>query len=301
MFKLVLALYCINVLGVALIFKKFDYACFFIGIQLTMIEYFLIKDIKIIIANIKFKRNVEKIDKDDELKYEYYRDKLKGLTISEIGYIYQKKNTKKHIMATIESLKYRNIISIENGKIICNKSGILDEEEKYLINHYNEINKDSFKYTFEKKVKNSLIQKGYLINYNRIGEFADYKLVLVGWAFLISYGVGFTYQNSSQYLLNGILFLIVFVVFGSYAILLGLMDEKMCLKTELGKELYLKLLGLKNFLKDFGSFDDKLLKEIHLWEDYLLYAIILNCSFSLDKEMKKEYSDLKKVIKKRRH
>ena len=50
----------------------------------------------------------------------------------------------------------------------------------------------------------------------------------------------------------------------------------MYIKTDKGKELYMKLNGLKRFIRDFGYFKDKDLKEILVWEDYLLYAIILN-------------------------
>ena len=52
--------------------------------------------------------------------------------------------------------------------------------------------------------------------------------------------------------------------------------KAMYIKTDKGKELYMKLNGLKRFIRDFGYFKDKNLKEILVWEDYLLYAIILN-------------------------
>ena len=55
--------------------------------------------------------------------------------------------------------------------------------------------------------------------------------------------------------------------------------------TKEGKEIYLRLNGLKHYLKDFGRLDEKELKEIILWKDYILYAIILDESNKLKKEL----------------
>lgn len=56
-------------------------------------------------------------------------------------------------------------------------------------------------------------------------------------------------------------------------------------RTRSGNELYLKWLGLKNFMKDFGSFKEKELPEIALWEKYLVYAHIFGLAEELRKEM----------------
>ena len=61
--------------------------------------------------------------------------------------------------------------------------------------------------------------------------------------------------------------------------------------TEDGKEMYMKLNGLKRFIRDFGNFNDKSLREIIIWEDYLLYAIILNESKSLKKEIVNDFGE----------
>lgn len=72
--------------------------------------------------------------------------------------------------------------------------------------------------------------------------------------------------------------------------------ESTIIKTSIGKDIYLKLNGLKNYIKDFGNFDDRCLKEIVLWEDYILYAITLNESKTLSKQVKEELNKLIHIV-----
>jgi uncharacterized membrane protein len=59
--------------------------------------------------------------------------------------------------------------------------------------------------------------------------------------------------------------------------------------TEKGKEELEKLLAFKNFLNDFGSFTDKDLEQVNLWEYYLSYATV----FGLDKKiLQKGYKEI---------
>ncbi len=70
----------------------------------------------------------------------------------------------------------------------------------------------------------------------------------------------------------GIVFLIYFIFFRK--------------KTMKGIEHYKKWKAFRNFLRDFGRFDEKELPEITLWEKYLVYAHILGCAKNLEKQMK---------------
>ena len=63
-------------------------------------------------------------------------------------------------------------------------------------------------------------------------------------------------------------------------------------RTELGSEAYYKWIGLKNFLNDFGNFEDKELPEITLWEKYLVYAVSLGCAKKLSKAMEIKVKEL---------
>lgn len=68
------------------------------------------------------------------------------------------------------------------------------------------------------------------------------------------------------------------------------------IKTDKGKEIYLKLNGLKNYINNFGNFDDKELKEIALWDEYILYAMILDESKNLSKQALEELKKLIKIV-----
>lgn len=61
------------------------------------------------------------------------------------------------------------------------------------------------------------------------------------------------------------------------------------------KEIYeeaKKLAGLKKFLKDFSSIEDKSSIEVHLWEYYLIYAQIFGIAEKVAAEFKKLYPDI---------
>ena len=57
-------------------------------------------------------------------------------------------------------------------------------------------------------------------------------------------------------------------------------------RTEKGALEYKKWQAFKQFLKDFGTMDEKSLPEIILWEKYLVYAVVLGCADKLSKTMK---------------
>lgn len=58
-----------------------------------------------------------------------------------------------------------------------------------------------------------------------------------------------------------------------------------------GNEDYAKWNGLKNFLLDFGTFKDKELPEIHLWEQYLVYATVFGIAEKVQDAMKVKIQD----------
>lgn len=57
-----------------------------------------------------------------------------------------------------------------------------------------------------------------------------------------------------------------------------------------GREHYLKWKAFKNFLLDFGSFKDKEIPEVKLWDKYLVYATVLGIAKEVQKAMKVQLS-----------
>ena len=79
-----------------------------------------------------------------------------------------------------------------------------------------------------------------------------------------------------------VIFLLMFLKFWAF-------DENKFVKTQKGYELYTKIVGLKNYIKDYSNLSESKLKEITIWEEYLIYAIILNDTSKLNKEAKDFY------------
>lgn len=57
--------------------------------------------------------------------------------------------------------------------------------------------------------------------------------------------------------------------------------------TPKGNEIRLKLTGLKLFLKDYSDMKNKELQELELWDEYLIYSVILNDNKKIQKKLYK--------------
>lgn len=148
-----------------------------------------------------------------------------------------------------------------------------------------------------KEIENSLKAKDYIKKYS----FSDNTIALLIYAltFIILGAIWFYFLKiESEYLKIECIFFILFW-FISCITMIFFFRESSLTKTEKGKEIYLKLKGLKKYLKDFDNFDDKSLKEISLWDEYILYALILNESDNLSSQAKSEYNQLVKIIYKK--
>ena len=55
---------------------------------------------------------------------------------------------------------------------------------------------------------------------------------------------------------------------------------------------YAKWNGLKNFLLDFGNFNDKEIPEVYLWEKYLVYATVFGIADKVQEQMKIKLRDI---------
>lgn len=64
--------------------------------------------------------------------------------------------------------------------------------------------------------------------------------------------------------------------------------------TDKGKETYGKIMAFKRFLNHFSTMDEKDLPDIKLWEQYLAYAVVLDCADKVENIMKVKY-DLQEV------
>ena len=58
--------------------------------------------------------------------------------------------------------------------------------------------------------------------------------------------------------------------------------------TKKGKDINVKLKGLKNFLQEYSIVKEREINELFLWEDYLIYSVM----FKINKKIINEYKDI---------
>lgn len=75
-----------------------------------------------------------------------------------------------------------------------------------------------------------------------------------------------------------LIFILLFTKFWAF-------DKNKWVKTQKGYEIYTKIIGLKNYIEDYSMLSESELKEIAIWDDYLIYAIILNNTSKLNQEV----------------
>jgi len=57
------------------------------------------------------------------------------------------------------------------------------------------------------------------------------------------------------------------------------------IRSKKGKEITLKLEGLRNYIKDFSALDERDHGELIIWDDYLIYSVILGQNTKAVKEI----------------
>lgn len=61
------------------------------------------------------------------------------------------------------------------------------------------------------------------------------------------------------------------------------------IRTNKGKEINERLEGLKNYLKDFSTMNERDEKSLTLWEDYLIYSVIFKQNTKIVKNIYDKY------------
>ena len=159
--------------------------------------------------------------------------------------------------------------NVANGKNKCN----LKQFKKYINKTENaKLLKDRIDYSIE-DIKAKAESKKY---------FNKSKLKVIGIIYVTIVYVISAYILADAFLRNFYFGLfIISVIFGIYITILIKYKDR----TEKGAMEYSKWMAHKRFLKDFGSFSEKELPEIALWERYLVTATILGCAKKVRKEM----------------
>lgn len=232
--------------------------------------------------------------------HEYYRDFPNDDKAYIIDYLMNKKVTTKTLLVTILDLisqkkilihksskedddyvftlpsKKLSVTTVEKEVIeilfdvIGNKQCSLKDLKNYGKNEYNSNTLYKKYLNFVKKVQKEIEYKNYFKKESKIQNFWKNCTILI---MVISLILGL-FLSTNEYISVLNYYILAIVIGIIYYIILS-KDKN---RTKKGAMEYSKWLAHKRFLKDFGRFDSKELKEIVLWDRYFVTAVTLGCS-----------------------
>lgn len=300
--KLLLIIGCIPMIVIIFLLDWKDIYSNNKTICLLQISLFLISVVYVIVNYIISKINVYKKENENKtIDYEYYRDILDETSSGVLSFVYNKKIIYKDvIISTLLKLEKEKIIKFDYNnshiEILLNESNKLSEYEKYILRllkfeSQNQIisfsalkhiiSNENFKINIIKLIKKSSKEKGYY----KTNNFTSNLIVYI---ILINFFVTFFMLFSNS--IVGVLCLFNTIIL---FLLCYIANKKIYIRTKEGKLLCDKLNGLNNFLTDFSIINERQLKEISLWDYYIIYAIIFDLKGNLDKDVNILYDTLR--------
>lgn len=259
-----------------------------------LINYFIEK---IRLKKIENKLVMKKLD------IQYFRDIINNYSPGVLSLIYDGRLVfDKDLMLSILYLQNKGYIKIENNiiKLINNKFDNLNNNLKIILENYDLFLDDTLSTTVNGKViktKTGLFHRNWsesifneAVAQGLVVERKE-KKVVIGYflsIFLFIEGVLFFCGSYGEMAIFAF-----FLSFFSYILKYLSFAWNQYPKTKKGYELYAKIKGLKNFINDFSILTEKEVKELEVWDDYILYAIMFNKNSHLNKDVKFLYKSLK--------
>lgn len=252
-------------------------------------------------------RTYFKFDKEykSNFKHKYMRELPSEYGPHIVGYLLNKKVDKNELSASILNLIYKKIIKVEQvtnkkedyifyyQKKLEKKVNLTDSDNKLLDWLFEDRSKEKEAQISLSELKNKA-KKDYTSFLNgyeawkrkaideavsqEFYEKNDSKKALPVIYSIIGIAIGVFVINISQ----SVIFGVIPIVLGIIGVLYIAIFTR---RTVYGNDEFTKWNAFKNFLNDFGNFEQKELPEIALWEKYLVYAVVLDCAKKLSKVM----------------
>lgn len=250
-------------------------------------------------------RNIENSTIIKNIDFKYYRDIIDGYSPALLSFILDGTEMKKDFSASIIYLINKGYLEQIGEEVKRTNKNIndLSEDLQIICNNIDEIFDTIEKQTIEMKSKN---RNDVIVSYSKMIMEKWYKsiekqavekgLVNIRDSFRLTSLLSILCFIESIYTFSleswGLWLFSLFLFFLLMFIKVWVYDENKWVKTQKGYEIYIKILGLKNYIKDYSMISEKELKEISIWEDYLIYAIIFNNTSNLNKEALEFYNKL---------
>lgn len=252
----------------------------------------------------------KKYDKEYKIPFDakYYREFTGDYGVEVVEYLMKKSVTTEGLSASIMNLIYKkNIEVIENEKDkknptlkLLNEDNLSDAEKVVIELLFKTVtNKDE---VTMKEIEKFSSKRSTAEKFMNKYKYWEEKVKEAGEAEEFFENHTTNKITAALYLLLGIIIIVLMFVFNmvnpiimaligisSIAFLIYVMSFKKW--TNKGREHYLKWKAFKNFLQDFGSFKEKELPEIKLWEKYLVYATIFGLAKTVQKTMKMKLTE----------
>lgn len=208
---------------------------------------------------------------DFKMNKSYYRDLIEHYDLAELSYIDDLEVDEKDIVVLLLNMELNGIIKLDNGNIkVLDTSKISRKSEEYIINciENNKLNKVDIT-----KFKDSILAD--CLNEGLINKITLFNLIFI---LVLLYPI--ILIISAFFGISKLFFLVAFFmgfILNPYK------------RSKEGKEINRKLEGLKLFLKDFTTLDNRDHKELLLWEDYLIYSVLFNQNKKIKEEVINTY------------
>lgn len=294
-------------------------------------RYFLIQTILFIVTPILIALVVvvwylayKKYDKERVSTFdsEYYRELPATYPPAELGYLYNfKETTKDDLSATIMDLIRRGYIELDT-----NGESTLEKKPNYIYRINRSKSQSELKsyerfvleWYFKNIAKGDLLSMDYIDEYLKKEEnakqylndnnkfiklvreesrknkfFDEFKNLSARFILIYLLLVGFSIMTLFFQAYNYYTYALIFTAIGSsLVILLACYISSIKRRSESGNEDYVRWEAFKNFLLNFGSFEDYTMPLIEIWEHYLVYAVSFGIADKVEEQMRLKFKSL---------
>lgn len=261
-----------------------------------------------LIHTLREKRKTKIIEDNTIIKnidFKYYRDIIDNYSPALLSFILDGTEIKKDFSASVIYLINKGYLEIKDNKVSRTNKKIdeLSEDLQLICNNIDQI-LDTIKNQTAKmksQKRNDIIvsySKMLMDKWNKSiqKQAIDKGLVTIRDSFRLTSILSILCIIESIYTFSleawGLWIFSIFLVFVMMLIKVWAYDENKWIKTQKGYDIYTKIIGLKNYIKDFSMLSEADIKKINLWEDYLIYAIIFNNTSKLSKEALEFYDKI---------
>lgn len=281
---------------------------FFVGMFVSCITTNLLKFFPLAVVYIGIRiaygmHNLDKLDKIDFKNDSYYREIIYKYSPGVLSYIDDFKVDKKDIVATLMSLQLKRKIKIEDKiNVIDSDEENLEENEKYILDKIKKYKAKEINISiFEKHIINDCIKNRLLEEESSNQEKAakKVKICVIGFiAIMTAFAILAKIESeSSEVLIEEIFYIfccaLMFLPFVAIVCVLAYKTMHRAfpyVRNKKAKDINFRIEGLRKYMKDYTLLDQKEYEDMIMWENYLIYSVLLGQNTKIvDEIMKKVY------------